>query len=85
MNSDQSRASNLQKESMKAILEKYEYSEGDFEFVPTEGGPLKEGGPVAETVYLIYSPTGFRRMYDGANWETEFEEDLKNRIFESGS
>jgi hypothetical protein len=52
--------------------------------VRTEGGSLNEGGPVAERVYVIYSPTGFRRMYDGANWETELEEDLKNRIFESG-
>ncbi|HET9530487.1 MAG TPA: hypothetical protein VFQ92_09055 [Blastocatellia bacterium] len=75
----------MQKKSMKTILEKYGYFEDVFEFVRTEGGSLNEGGPVAEKVYVIYSPTGFRRMYDGANWETEFEEDLKNRIFESGS
>ena len=36
-------------------------------------------------VYVVYVPTGFRRMYTGTNWETEFEEDLRNQIFNLGS
>jgi hypothetical protein len=48
----------------------YGHSEGDFEYVKDD-----------EAVYVIYKPTGFRRMYDAASWKDEFEEDLKNRIF----
>lgn len=79
MNSDESRTPNPQRMGAKIDLEKHGYSEGDFEWVGTEGSPL--GG----TVYVIYRPTGFRRMYQSANWEAEFEEDLKNDIFRSGS
>jgi hypothetical protein len=62
-------------------LENYGYSEDDFEWDRSGQGHM----PGGETVYVIYKPTGFRRMYDGASWEKEFEEDLKNQIFEPGS
>jgi hypothetical protein len=62
-----------------AALEKYGYSEDDFELVRSQ-----EGSQGAQPVYVIYKPTGFRRMYDGADWQTGFEEDLKNRIFKPG-
>jgi hypothetical protein len=76
-----------QKESARVALEKYGYSEDDFEWVQTQDSTLGGEGhiPGAETVYVIHKPTGFRRMYGGANWETEFEEDLKNQIFKPGS
>ena len=74
MQSDGSRIPDSQKARARVALEKYGYSEDDFEWVHS-----------GETVYVIYRPTGFRRMYDGVDWETEFEEDLKNHIFEPGS
>jgi hypothetical protein len=78
--------SDSQKESIRVALEQYGYSEDDFEWVDTQGGSPsgKDLLPGAETMYVIYKPTGFRRMYDGASWETEFEEDVKNRIFKPG-
>jgi hypothetical protein len=87
MKLDEFRISDSQKESASVALEKYGYSEDDFEWVHTQDRLLNEEGHTsdAETVYVIYKPTGFRRMYDGPNWETEFEEDLKNQIFKSGS
>ena len=81
MQSDGSRIPDSQKESARVALEKYGYSEDDFEWVRSGQSHI----PGEETVYVIYKPTGFRRMYDGANWETEFEEDLKNQIFKPGS
>ena len=81
MQSDRSRISDSQKRSARVALEKYGYSEDDFEWVHSG----ESHTPSDETVYIIYKPTGFRRMYDGANWETEFEEDIKNQIFKPGS
>jgi hypothetical protein len=81
MQSDGSRIPDSQKVSARATLEKYGYSDDDFELVHS-GESHTPGGT---TVYVIYKPTGFRRMYDGASWETEFEEDLKHHIFEPGS
>ena len=87
MKFDGSRLSDSQKESARAAFEKHGYSEDDFELV--HGQDSSSGGeaniPGTETVYVIYKPTGFRRMYDGTDWGTEFEEDLKNQIFEPGS
>lgn len=57
---------------MKLKVESYGYSESDFEWIHGK-----------DEVYLTYKPTGFRRMYYGEDWESEFEEDLKNRIFTS--
>lgn len=57
---------------MKLRVENYGYAEDDFEYIHGQG-----------EVYVTYKPTGFRRMYDEANWENEFEEDLKNQIFAS--
>ena len=74
MQSDGSRIPDSQKASARVALEKYGYSKDDFEWVDS-----------GETVYVIYKPTGFRRMYERASWETEFEEDLKNQIFKPGS
>jgi hypothetical protein len=86
MKLDGSRISDSQKESARVALEKYGYSEDDFEWVHTRDGFLSGEGHIPDgTVYVIYKPTGFRRMYDGASWETEFEEDLKNQIFKPGS
>ncbi len=87
MKLDGFRVSDSQKGSARAALEKYGYSEDDFEWIQTEDSLLGGEGriPGTETVYVIYNPTGFRRMYDGANWETEFEEDLKNQIFKNDS
>lgn len=65
-----------QKQNTKAALEKYGYSEDDFEWLHGQSHI-----PGAEAVYVIYKPTGFRRMYDAAKWESEFEEDLKSQIF----
>jgi hypothetical protein len=81
MESDGSRIPDSQKASARVAVEKYGYREEDFEWVGS--CESQKGGE--ETVYVIYKPTGFRRMYDGAGWETEFEEDLKNQIFEPGS
>lgn len=83
MKSDRFRISDTEMESIKFALEQYGYSEDDFELVDTQEGSRseEERTPGAETMYVIYKPTGFRRMYDGANWETEFKEDVKNRIF----
>lgn len=81
MQSDGSRIPDSQKASARVALEKYGYSEDDFEWVHSGESQI----PGGETVYVIYRPTGFRRMYDGASWETEFEEDLKNQIFKPGS
>lgn len=64
-----------QKQNTKAAIEKYGYSEADFEWLHGESHIP------SESVYIIYRPTGFRRMYDGTHWEREFEEDLKNHIF----
>lgn len=87
MRLDEFRISDSQKESARVALEKYGYSEGDFEWVTTQDSYLSGEGrsPGAETVYIIYKPTGFRRMYSAANWDAEFEEDLKNQIFKPGS
>ena len=87
MKVDGFRISDSQKESARVALEKYGYSEDDFEWVHTQDSLSSGEGhsPNAETVYAIHKPSGFRRMYDGANWETEFEEDLKNQIFKPGS
>ena len=81
------RVPDSQKESTRSALEKYGHSEDDFEWIQTQDSFLSGEGriPGAETVYVIYNPTGFRRMYDGPNWEIEFEEDLKNQIFKTGS
>jgi hypothetical protein len=57
---------------MKFRIENYGYSKNDFEVLHGQG-----------EVYVTYNPTGFRRMYDEATWEEEFEEDLKNKIFTS--
>lgn len=81
MQSDRSRIPDSQKASARVALEKYGYSKDDFEWVYSGERQI----PGGETVYVIYRPTGFRRMYDGASWETEFEEDLKNQIFKPGS
>ena len=86
MNFDGSRISDSQGESARIALAKYGYSEDDFELVHEQEG-FQSGDsntPGAQTVYVIYKPTGFRRMYDGANWEADFEEDLKNQIFKPG-
>ena len=87
MKPDGFRIPDSQKASARVALEKYGYSEADFEWVHTQDSFINGESrlPRGETVYVIYKPTGFRRMYDGANWETEFEEDLKNHIFEPGS
>lgn len=79
--------SGSQKESARVALEKYGYPESDFEWVQAQDNSLsrENHSPDAETVYVIYKPNGFRRMYDGGNWETEFEEDLRNQIFNLGS
>lgn len=86
MKSDKFRISDSQMESIRVALEQYGYSEDDFEWVDTQDGSRSGEEPIpgAETMYVIYKPTGFRRMYDGASWETEFKEDLKNRIFKPG-
>jgi hypothetical protein len=47
--------------SPRVALENYGYSEDDFEWVRSGQGHM----PGGETVYVIYKPTGFRRMYDG--------------------
>lgn len=67
--------SDSQRGSLKIAWEKYGYSEGDFEVL--------QGQTPEEAVYVTYKPTGFRRMYDGTSWKSDFEEDLKNRIFTS--
>ncbi|HWP44839.1 MAG TPA: hypothetical protein VNO14_16455 [Blastocatellia bacterium] len=87
MNSDAIRDSDPQRVSTKIDIDKYGYSEDDFEWVRTEGGSPDEAqsSPGAQAVYVIYGPTGFRRMYDRASWQAEFEEDLRNDIFRSGS
>jgi hypothetical protein len=63
----------------RVALEKSGYSEDDFELVRSQEG--SQGG---QPVYVIYKPTGFRRMYEEADWPTGFEEDLKNQIFKPG-
>jgi len=73
--------SDSQKESARAALEQYGYSMDDFEWIPAEEPAHSEATDYAGTVYVIYKPTGFRRMYEGAGWAIEFEEDLKNQIF----
>jgi hypothetical protein len=64
-----------QKQTTKAAIEKHGYSEEDFEWLHGQSNIP------TESVYVIYKPTGFRRMYDGSQWEREFEEDLKDQIF----
>lgn len=83
MKLDGVRVSDSQKEDARLALKRYGYSEDDFEWVQTQDSFLSGEAltPGAETVYVIYKPTGFRRMYAGEDWETEFEEDLKNQIF----
>jgi hypothetical protein len=81
MQSDGSRIPDSQKRSARVALEKYGYSEDDFEWVQSGESQM----PGGQTVYVIYKPTGFRRMYDGASWEREFEEDLKNQLFKPAS
>ena len=80
MRLDGFRASDSRKEGIRTALAKHGYAADDFEWIhaeePASGEPDQEG-----TVYVIYRPTGFRRMYEGAAWEAEFEEDLKNQIF----
>ena len=87
MKLDEFRISDSQKESARVALEKYGYTEGDFEWVGTQDSSLggEDRAPDAKTVYVIYKPTGFRRMYAEANWETEFQDDLKNQIFKPDS
>ncbi|HEX5732128.1 MAG TPA: hypothetical protein VF131_04755 [Blastocatellia bacterium] len=87
MKPDGTRISDSQKGRARVALEQYGYSEDDFEWVRTQDSLIsgESRPPGGETVYVIYKPTGFRRMYDGANWETEFEEDLKNQIFKPAS
>jgi hypothetical protein len=86
MKLDGFRVSDAQKESARVALDKYGYSEDDFEWVHTQDSFLSGEGriPDGETVYVIYKPTGFRRMYVGASWESQFEEDLKNQLFKPG-
>lgn len=87
MKLDEFRISDSQKESARIALAKYGYSQDDFDWVDTQDSFLggEDQAPDAEAVYVIYKPTGFRRMYGEANWETEFEEDLKNQIFKPDS
>ena len=87
MKLDEFRISDSQKESARVALAKYGYSQDDFDWVDTQDSSLSGEDHIrgAETVYVIYKPTGFRRMYGEANWETEFEEDLKNQIFKPDS
>lgn len=85
MKLDGFRMSDSQKQSAKITLEKYGYSWADFEWVRAQDSSGEGHLPYEETVYVIYTPSGFRRMYTGANWETEFEEDLRNQIFNPGS
>ena len=73
--------SNSQKQSCRVALQKYGYPEEDFEWVRAQDSSEEGNIPDEETVYVIYTPSGFRRMYTGANWENECEEDLKNQIF----
>jgi hypothetical protein len=77
--------SDSQKQSARVSLEKYGYPEDDFEWVRTQDSSGDGRIPDEEPVYVIYRPSGFRRMYTGSNWETEFEEDLRNQIFNLGS
>lgn len=79
MNLNELRFSESQKESVRVALEKYGYSEDDFDLVYSQ-----ESSQSAQPVYVIYKPTSFRRMYDGADWLAGFEEDLKNQIFKPG-
>ena len=79
------RISDSRKQSARIALEKYGYPEDAFEWVRTQDMSGEGDIPDAEAVYVIYVPTGFRRMYTGTNWETEFEEDLRNQIFNLGS
>jgi hypothetical protein len=73
--------SDSQKQSARVAVKKYGYPEYDFEWVRAQDIRGEGHIPFEETVYVIYTPSGFRRMYTGANWETEFEEDLRNQIF----
>lgn len=87
MSLDGLRVPDTQKESARRALEQYGYSEEDFEWVQAQEG-LQSGEGLTggeQPVYVIYKPTGFRRMYDGPNWEAEFTEDLRNQIFKPGS
>lgn len=81
MKLDRFRVSDPQKETARAALEQYGYSMDDFEWIPAEEPAHSEVSDDAGTVYVIYKPTGFRRMYEGAEWATEFAEDLQNQIF----
>lgn len=63
-----------QKDSARAVLERYGYSEDDFDWVSTDG-------PGPPSLYVAYNPTGLRQMYDLADWVSQFEEDLKNQVF----
>lgn len=76
-----------QKERIRVALEQHGYSEHDFEWIAAQMSFLSGEAhiPGTETMYVIYKPTGFRRMYDGVTWETEFEEDVKNQLFKPGS
>ena len=85
MKLDGFRISDSQKQSARVALEKYGYPEDDFEWVRAQDSSGEGHTPDEETVYVIYTPSGFRRMYTGANWETEFEEDQRNQIFNLGS
>lgn len=81
MKLDGFRVSESQKESARMALEQTGYSADDFEWIPAEEPADREATDDAGSVYVIYKPTGFRRMYEGATWATEFAEDLKNQIF----
>ena len=79
--------SDSRKERIKKALERYGYTEEDFEWTSTQdiAGSREDRPQGAAAVYLIYKPTGFRRMYSETSWEAEFEDDLRNQIFQPGS
>ncbi len=87
MKLDEFRISGSQKDRIRAALEQNGYSEDDFEWVETENAFRSGERPTTgtEAMYVIYKPTGFRRMYDGTSWPTGFEEDVRSQIFKPGS
>ena len=80
MQLDGFRTTDSRKESLRATLARHGYAADDFEWILAEEPASGEPDPTG-TVYVIYKPTGFRRMYEGAAWENEFEDDLINQIF----